>query len=130
MLTGGCFCGALRYEAQGVPFHETICHCADCRRSAGAASVAWFSVARDALRFVAGAPSRFRSSPGVERSFCGRCGTGLTYASDRYPEEIDVALCSLDDPSALTPLDHVWTMQRPAWEALCDGRPVHARGRS
>jgi hypothetical protein len=41
MLTGGCYCGAVRYETDGEPFHETICHCADCRRIVGAASVAW-----------------------------------------------------------------------------------------
>jgi hypothetical protein len=44
MLTGGCFCGAIRYEVAGAPFHETNCHCSICRRTAGAAFVTWFSV--------------------------------------------------------------------------------------
>ena len=43
---GGCFCGLVRYETTGAPAHETICHCAICRGTTGAASVAWFSIPR------------------------------------------------------------------------------------
>ena len=35
-LAGGCMCGAVRYEADGAPFHATLCHCVDCRRAGGA----------------------------------------------------------------------------------------------
>ena len=61
MLTGGCLCGHVRYEADGAPFHETICHCSMCRRAAGAPMVAWFSVPRAGFRVVAGTPARFAS---------------------------------------------------------------------
>jgi len=44
MLQGGCFCGRIRYEVAGRPFHETNCHCSICRRTTGAPFVAWFSV--------------------------------------------------------------------------------------
>ena len=30
MLTGGCFCGAIRYQPEGTPFHETNCHRPTC----------------------------------------------------------------------------------------------------
>jgi hypothetical protein len=43
MLTGGCFCGAIRYEARGRPFDETNYHCSICRRTTGAPLVTWFS---------------------------------------------------------------------------------------
>ena len=46
MLTGGCFCGRVRYEARGPAFNRTSCHCSICRRTSGAPFVAWFSVAR------------------------------------------------------------------------------------
>ena len=100
MLTGGCYCGAVRYETDGEPFHETICHCADCRRIVGAASVAWFTVPRATLRFTRQEPASVRSSPAVMRRFCGACGTSLTYANDGAPDEIDVTTASLDDAEA------------------------------
>ena len=62
MLTGGCLCGEVRYEADGAPFHKTVCHCSMCRRASGAPIVAWFSVPREELRWVQGAPKRYRSS--------------------------------------------------------------------
>jgi hypothetical protein len=130
MLEGGCYCGAVRYAAEGDIFHRTLCHCADCRRVSGAPALAWFSVARDALRFTHGAPALFRSSGPVTRGFCARCGTPLTYARDDTPGEIDVTTCSLDDPGAAAPQDHTFTHARLSWMPNCDGLPEYPRLRS
>jgi hypothetical protein len=129
VITGGCFCGAVRYETAMSAFHETICHCADCRRAVGAHVVAWFSVSRSALALT-GEPVRYRSSAGATRSFCGRCGTSLLFESDAHPDEVDVTLSTLDDPNALPPKDHTWTASKVGWDAVCDGLPAFARGRS
>jgi hypothetical protein len=128
MLAGGCACGAVRYETDAAPFHRTLCHCADCRRAAGAPAVAWFSVPAAALRFVRGAPAVHRSSPRVERGFCGACGTPLTYRNDGYPEEVDVITCSLDDPEAASPRDHTFASQKLDWMRT-DDMPVYPRSR-
>ena len=125
MLEGGCLCGHIRYEAGGTPFHPTMCHCSMCRRAAGAPMVAWFSVPRSEYRLVAGAPTRFASSPGAIRTFCPRCGTPLTFESDNYPEEIDITTASLDDPEAMPPEDHTRTATRLRWVQLGDGRPAY-----
>jgi hypothetical protein len=79
LLKGGCFCGAVRYEADGPAFHETICHCTDCRPAVGSAKFAWFTVKRADFRFTASQPAAFQSSPKVTRCFCATCGTSLTY---------------------------------------------------
>jgi hypothetical protein len=129
MLTGGCLCGEVRYEAAGTPFHETNCHCSMCRRACGAPMVAWFSVPRAQLRWVSGTPTRYRSSAHAERSFCPRCGTQLTFQSDRYPEEIDITTCSLDDPERVPPQDHTRTSSQLRWVKLDDGLPRHAEAR-
>ena len=129
-LRGGCSCGAVRYEADGEPFHLTLCHCTDCRRAAGAPAVAWFSVRADALRWTQGAPATYRSSPDVERGFCGRCGTPLSYRNDGYPDEIDVTTCSLDDPEGLPPQDHTFASRRLDWLQLADGLPRYPRTRA
>ncbi len=121
MLTGGCFCGRIRYEADGTPFHATICHCADCRRVAGSPCVAWFSLAASGLRFVAGVPRRFASSARAMRSFCPDCGTPLTFQHADCPAEIDITTCSLDDPGLVPPRDHVRTTGRLSWVHMDDG---------
>jgi hypothetical protein len=129
MLQGGCFCGRIRYEVTGVPFQETNCHCSICRRTTGAPFVAWFSVRPSEFRFVAGAPSRLRSSGKATRSFCPHCGTQLTFRGDDYPDEIDVTTCSLDRPEAVPPRDHTHTSSRLPWIALSDGLARYPQAR-
>jgi hypothetical protein len=123
-LTGGCFCGRIRYAARGTPFHETLCHCTDCRRAAGAPAVAWFSVRRQEFQFTAGDPRAFRSSDRAIRRFCPDCGTQLTFEADALPDEIDITTASLDDPDAVPPRDHCHVEGRVAWDIIADGRPL------
>jgi hypothetical protein len=79
--------------------------------------------------FERGEPRRRASSPGVERSFCGDCGTPLTYRRDDLPEEIDVTVASLDDPSRIVPVDHTWTRHRLPWVVIRDGLPCYPEAR-
>jgi len=89
MLTGGCFCGAIRYEVRGAPFDETNCHCSICRRTTGAPFVTWFSVRSPDFRIIKGEPTRFNSTERGVRSFCSRCGTQLAFQHVDFPDEID-----------------------------------------
>lgn len=123
MLTGGCYCGQIRYEATGTPFHETNCHCSICRRTTGAAFVTWFSVPRSEFRLVHGEPVRFRSTSKATRSFCSQCGTQLTFEHAEFPDEIDVTTCSLDEPDRLPPKDHTYTNNKLSWMTLADPLP-------
>jgi hypothetical protein len=125
MLKGGCFCGQIRYETTGTPFHETNCHCANCRRTTGAPSVAWFSVQRCEFRFTLGEPTRFKSTPRATRSFCSHCGTQLTFETEDLPTEIDVTTGSLDNPDEVPPKDDTWTRSRLSWVVLDDRLPKH-----
>jgi hypothetical protein len=125
MLTGGCFCGAIRYEITAPAQDATICHCVDCRRAAGAPIVAWFTVARDALRIVRGEPAGYASNPAVLRQFCSTCGTQLTWRHDGSPDHVDVSTGSLDAPEQVPPLDHTWTSQRLAWLRINDELPQY-----
>ena len=129
MLNGGCFCGAIRYETAGTPFHQTNCHCSICRRTTGAPFVAWFSVPRSQFRFTRGTPTRFRSTPQGMRSFCPRCGTQLTFEHDDTLDEIDVTTCSLDDPERLPPEDHTHTSSKLGWVKLPDDLPEYREAR-
>jgi hypothetical protein len=129
MLKGGCFCGRVRYEAGGAPFHVTNCHCSVCRRTTGAPFVAWFSVPRTQFRLVCGEPTRFRSTAKATRSFCPQCGTQLTFEHDDFSDEIDVTACSLDEPDELPPEDHIWTSSKLSWVKLADHLPEYKESR-
>ena len=129
MVEGGCLCGAVRYASDAEPRDETLCHCRSCRRAAGAHVVGWFSAPAASVRFAGAEPVRFRSSPGVERGFCGVCGTTLTYRSDAFPDEIDLTLASLDRPERWPPRDHTQVADRLPWDVVCDGLPAFATTR-
>jgi hypothetical protein len=128
-LEGGCLCGAVRYRVTGKPYHLTHCHCRMCRRASGAPFVTWFSVKSDEFQLLRGEPARFVSSPRAARSFCPLCGTQLTFQLLRNTAEIDITLCSLDQPEVLQPEDHTWTSSRLPWIQLADGLPLHTRTR-
>jgi len=129
ILAGGCFCGALRYEVTAAPFNQSNCHCSMCRRSSAAPFMAWFSAPRIGVRFTQGTLNYFRSSAAAQRGFCGNCGTQLTFEEDGA-EEIDLSLCSLDDPEQLPPLDHIHTVSQLTWIKLDDGLPQYRNRRS
>jgi GNAT superfamily N-acetyltransferase len=127
-VAGGCLCGAVRYEIRGQRRDVSHCHCRSCRRAAGAPLVTWATFPRGSLAFVRGTPAAFASSPPVVRTFCGRCGTPLTYATQDEPDWIDVTVGSMDAPEPMAPQDHVWSDHRLPWLELDDDLPRRPRG--
>ncbi len=118
--TGRCLCGAVKLEVMGEPIWKAHCHCESCRRSTGSALATFVGLERDAVRFVKGTPKVFVSSPGVERLFCGTCGTPVAYQADRWPSEIHLYVSVLDDPEAFPPTAHVHTAEKLSWLHLDD----------
>jgi hypothetical protein len=130
MIEGGCLCGAVRYEASGEPYHVVHCHCADCRRAAGAAFVTWCSFRREVFRVTQG-ELREVEFAGRLRGFCPSRGTTLTFRASPKTDEVDVTVASFDQPEVATPADHIWVADHQLpWIKLADGLPTHARARS
>jgi len=125
---GGCLCSAVRYRVSGAPVATGTCHCNTCRKASAAPSVAWVTFRRSNFQVTTGEPTVFRSSPGVERTFCSRCGTPLTYANEADPDTIDVTTGSLDDPSLYPPSKEVWLEHKLAWSASDAAIPRHLQG--
>ena len=126
---GSCHCGNLRYGAMGQPVLVEYCHCRSCHRTVGAPLMAWAAFRRDEFAVTVGNPAAYESSPGVVRTFCGRCGTSLTLADERFPDEVYVALASFDNPEALPPEFHIWRSNRLSWLETSDNLPRYVKFR-
>lgn len=123
VLTGRCLCGAIRYQAGAPLYRATYCHCASCRRAAGAHAIAWVTVPVESFRLLGSEPRSFASSPGVRRTFCGCCGSPLSYWVETRPDEIDLTVGTLDDSAPWAPADHIWMADAPVWDRPGDGLP-------
>ena len=115
-ITGGCHCGAVRYQIEGELLAHALCHCIDCRRHAGAPMVGWSMYADDAVKVTKGEPKLYKSSEHGRRYFCADCGTGLFYVNaNAMPGIIDIQSASYDDPGASPPAVHIQVADRIGW---------------
>ncbi|HLO78239.1 MAG TPA: GFA family protein [Magnetospirillum sp.] len=125
--TGGCQCGAIRYEARVRPTAPAYCHCRMCQRVSGAPVMAFADVPVDQFAYVRGEPAIYRSSPIAERRFCPQCGTSLEYRLADAAQVVEVAIASLDRAAELAPQAHMWTESRLPWFETTDTAPRHRR---
>ena len=121
-ITGGCYCGKIRYGADGPPLYQANCHCANCRRAIGAQAVAWITVRSSTFKFEQGTPKRYQTETGAWRTFCPDCGTSLTYENHSRPEEIDLTTGSLDEPENFPPNRDVFPEEKLSWVELVKRR--------
>jgi hypothetical protein len=127
-LRGGCLCGQVRYRVSTAPRSSSVCHCISCRRAGGAQAVAWFSVDIDGFEWLSAPPAVFRSSASVERGFCARCGTPVSYRHAASPQEIELTNATLDDPDAVVPTAEIWLSEKIGWTVPNPALEHHARG--
>jgi hypothetical protein len=121
-ITGGCLCGAVRYEAREQPGDSAYCHCKMCQKWTGTPAIAGLVFPFAAVRVTRGAPKFYQSSPKVDRGFCGDCGSPLFM---RYPEtdEFCVTIGSLDDAGNAQPRRHAGIEGQLPWFVLADDLP-------
>jgi len=124
LLTGGCACGAIRYEAQEVPFDAGWCHCRICQRISGAPAQPWALFAVETFGYVKGEPRIYHSSSFGERRFCGDCGASIEFRLRESASEISINIGTLDAPSLVPPRKHIWTRSQVSWFATADDLPT------
>ena len=113
-ITGGCQCGAIRYSAELKPETAHLCHCRMCQKAAGNYFMPLAGASDGTFKLTRGAMSWFRSSDPVRRGFCSACGTPLIFESVGT-NFLYVTLGSLDDPSAIKPVDQSGIEARVPW---------------
>ncbi len=127
-MTGGCHCGAIRYEVEGDLVVHTLGHCTDCRRHAGAPMVGWAMYAADAIKVTQGEPKVYQSSEHGRRHFCANCGTGLFYVNNHVlPGIIDVQSATFDNPDAVPAVAHIQIAERIGWMDRAHELPAFER---
>ena len=127
MPSGGCHCGAVRYEMTAEVAHHALCHCTDCRKASGAPATAWAMAAADQVT-ITGEPVTYASSEHGRRLFCGACGTSLFYTNEVvFPGMIDVQSATLDDPDAIPLQAQIQTAERIGWMAHLGDLPAFER---
>ena len=124
-LTGGCSCGALRYEVTTLPLMLYVCHCTECRRQSTAAFGMSMPVVKDGFRITRGEPAfcerTAESGRIVKAAFCARCGVRVLHMPARNEAVVNVKPGTLDDPSWVRPTAHLWTRSKLPWVVIPDG---------
>ena len=127
-ISGGCHCGAVRYEVQGEALTHALCHCTDCRKSAGAPMVAWTMYPAQAVKVTKGEPKIYHSSENGRRHFCADCGTGVFYTNAVVlPGIIDIQSATYDNPDAVAPQAHIQVAEQIEWMKQAHGLPTFER---
>lgn len=131
-VTGGCFCGAVRFRFGASPVARRACWCRDCQylASGNATINLVFPLAsRELAGEVADYVSTADSGNTMRRSFCPRCGTPLFSASSARPDMVVVRVGALDDRELGRPESFIWTASAPGWATIdetlpnCEGQP-------
>ena len=120
--TGGCLCGAVRYESEEPPYDVSYCHCRMCQKSSGNPYFLGALIRAKAFRFTRGEPKFYKSSAWAERGFCAECGTPLIFRDGT--ENYAVYIGTLDHPEDWPPtLCHSGMESRIPWDTIHDDLP-------
>ncbi len=120
--SGGCLCGAVRYQISGQMRDVMYCHCEQCRRTSGH-YVAASACASDDLSFTQSEGLRwYRSSDVAERGFCSQCGASLFWRTEGR-DAVSVMAGTLDAPTGLKATSHIFVEAASDYYTLDDGLP-------
>ena len=123
-LSGGCNCGAVRYEITGAPLTLYTCHCTTCQTQTGSAFAMSLRVRPGDLRIIKGEPRSYSLVADSGRAkalvFCPDCGTRLWH-EPRDGADISIKPGTLDDTSWLRPVGHLWTRSKQPWVQIEPG---------
>ena len=129
-LEGGCYCGSIRYVAEGEPKLKAQCHCRECQYFSGGSPNMFMLMPVDGFSFTKGTPKQFTRSDlegAVTREFCGECGTHLL---TRRPglSPVIIKIGTLDDPTLFgAPQMAIYTVDMQPFHQIPAGMPAFER---
>ena len=128
--TGGCYCGAIRYEATGAPEGALQCHCRECQYITGGNPNVIMVFPLEGFRFTKAEPAEFTRSDleaPVTRLFCPTCGTAIGTRTKRRPNSIILKVGTLDDPSVFEAKAAIFTIDKQPFHVIPEGLPSFER---
>ena len=131
-LTGGCNCGAVRYEVTEPLVRASYCHCTRCQRRTGTAASAQGHPATGSFHIVAGEDVLRMWQPpgGGEKWFCGECGSAMFGRNPSHPESIGIRLGTFDADPGIRPSVRQFVADAALWERIPDdGLPRYPASR-
>ena len=125
MITGRCYCGAVKYEAAGEPRFKGQCHCRECQYISGGGPNYFMAMPESGFRYVHGKAKGFTRSdlatPGT-REFCETCGTHIITRTPFDASVVILKVGTLDDPSAYAgPQAAIWTDDKQPYHLIAEG---------
>ena len=102
-MKGHCFCGQVQFEINGPITACVNYHCENCRRQCSAPMITYIGVADNDWKWLGEKPPVYNSWPGVERSFCAKCGTLMSFRSAKMSDTMHFYLAALEDPNCMAP---------------------------
>ncbi|WP_417461344.1 GFA family protein [Kordiimonas sp.] len=122
---GRCLCGDVKVEIVAEPLWSSHCHCPSCQKATSAAFATYVGFDRTAVRFTAEEPKMYRSSPGVKRRFCGKCGSPVSFEGEEWPGEIHFHALFLEQAPVFEPEANIYVRSRMPWVELSQHLPKH-----
>ena len=121
-FSGGCACGAVRYQSSAEPMLMLHCHCRDCQRSSGGPFSSFIILPKDTVRLLQGS-LHFHGMPSeaggkTHRGFCAHCGSPILVRTDSQPQIVAIRTARLNDPSWFNPQMDVWTSDAHPWDHM------------
>jgi len=120
-VTGGCFCGAVRYRVDGRLRDARSCHCSRCRKAFSAQASAYALVDADEFAWAGGEEllTSYAGRHGFGLQFCSRCGSTLCGTFDGRVHGVTLG-CVDGDPGVEIGM-HIFVGSKAAWEVLPEG---------
>jgi hypothetical protein len=126
---GGCQCGNIRYEFNGTPVRQVVCHCTDCQCQSGSAFGMTLVVREDDFKIKSGEVNLYHSTSEEGRkklgAFCPDCGTRVYHQPQWRPGMVSIKPGTLDDASWFKPQMHIWTKSKLPWVIIPEGIETH-----
>ena len=123
-ITGRCYCGELRYEAEGAPRFQGQCHCRECQYISGGGANYFMIMPSEGFRYTQGTPKQFKRADlpaAATREFCGTCGTHIS-ARGADPGMVVLKVGTLDDQDAFKgPQGAIQMADKRPWHLVAEG---------